>query len=682
MLINKAQKFNRKTFKAKTIIFLVALLLILPNFTYSATLDHQFPKLANYYLKWGIDEKEAEALADWDILIIDMEAQIYSPQYLKRIREINPDVKILAYITSQEVRRDISSLDSKTLRRQLMSGFNDSWYLKDKNNQRVNWWPETWLINVNSGWNEYLPNFVANKIMSSGLWDGVFYDNTWSNVSWVNGNIDIDKDGQADSAGEIDTIWQDNMKKILSKTRQLIGNDKLIVGNNGSGYFNYLNGSMVENFPKDGWMKMVKDYNYINNNGVSPSFGILNTNTDNSGNKEDYQKMRFGLTSALVDNGYYSFDYGDKDHSQIWWYDEYSAFLGQPKGDAVNTLENNSTFIKEGFWKREFSNGLVLVNSTYSAQTIYLDGEFEKLHGKQDPKHNDGSITEKIVLGPRDGIILLRPLEKLVGSTFINGSFARVFDRFGKTSRTGFFAYDSRFKGGTKVMIKDIDNNGDLESIVVYDSKVEIYDSSSNKISTFYPYTKNYNQGINLTVGDLNGDGTQEIVTGTERGGGPQIRIFNHMGKLINPGFFAYATNFRGGVNVAIGDLNGDGTKEIIAGAGYGGGPHVRVFNANGKLINPGFFAYDPGFRGGVNVDVGDVDGDNIFEIITGPGFGGGPQVRVFNKDGQLLSAGFFAFDQNKRSGVEVIASDLDGNGKAEIIATTSDVFTLSGLLK
>jgi len=37
---------------------------------------------------------------------------------------------------------------------------------------------------------------------------------------------------------------------------------------------------------------------------------ILNSNTGNSGQRSDYQKVRFGLTSALLSDGYYSFDYG------------------------------------------------------------------------------------------------------------------------------------------------------------------------------------------------------------------------------------------------------------------------------------------------------------------------------------------------------------------------------------
>ena len=114
------------------------------------------------------------------------------------------------------------------------------------------------------------------------------------------------------------------------------------------------------------------------------------------------------------------------------------------------------------------------------------------------------------------------------------------------------------------------------------------------------------------------------------------------------------------GVNVAVGELYGTGKAVIIAGAGAGGGPHVRVFTMGGRALSPGFFAYDYRFRGGVNVAVGDLDGDGKGEIITGAGPGGGPHVRVFNRYGAAQGKGFFAADPASRTGVRLTARSSD----------------------
>ena len=73
-------------------------------------------------------------------------------------------------------------------------------------------------------------------------------------------------------------------------------------------------------------------------------------------------------------------------------------------------------------------------------------------------------------------------------------------------------------------------------------------------------------------------------------------------------GLAPYVSNFLGGVRVALGDVNGDGTLDIITGAGPGGGPHVRVFNGTDFSELASFYAYDHAFAGGVSVATGDVD--------------------------------------------------------------------------
>ncbi len=201
--------------------------------------------------------------------------------------------------------------------------------------------------------------------------------------------------------------------------------------------------------------------------------------------------------------------------------------------------------------------------------------------------------------------------------------------------------------------------------------QVRVFNTSGNLENSFFAYAENIRSGVIVASGDVDGDGENEIVTGPGNGAGPHVRIFKKDGTVKYPGFFAYDKNFRGGVNIVLGDLDGDGIDEIIAGAGYGGGPQIRVFDKLGKQkITAGFFAYDKNFRGGVNVAAGDIDKDGKDEIIAGAGRGGGPQIRVFEGNGQLKPIQFFAFHPNFHGGVNVAAGDFDGDGKDEIVAS------------
>jgi len=131
--------------------------------------------------------------------------------------------------------------------------------------------------------------------------------------------------------------------------------------------------------------------------------------------------------------------------------------------------------------------------------------------------------------------------------------------------------------------------------------------------------------GVNVTCGRVNGDGFDAVITGAGPGAvyGPHVRGFEVDGTPL-PGlsFLAYGTN-KYGVNVAAGDLDGDGFDEIITGAGAGEvfGPHVRGFDYDGGTsVSPvpgvSFFAYGT-HKWGVNVAAGDFDGDGYDE--TGP---------------------------------------------------------------
>lgn len=197
---------------------------------------------------------------------------------------------------------------------------------------------------------------------------------------------------------------------------------------------------------------------------------------------------------------------------------------------------------------------------------------------------------------------------------------------------------------------------------------IRLVDEKGREKTRFFPFSPDYQGSLSLASGDLDGDGQAEIVLGAGPGGGPHVRIFSSQGKLISQ-FFAYNPEFKGGVKVAVGDVDGDGLGEIITGAGPGGGPHVRVFDLAGN-IKAQFFAYEDNFRGGLDLAAGDIDGDGQSEIVTGAGPGGGPHVRVFNGQGRLISQ-FFAYENNFSGGLSIEVADIYGQesrDKKEIV--------------
>jgi len=196
-------------------------------------------------------------------------------------------------------------------------------------------------------------------------------------------------------------------------------------------------------------------------------------------------------------------------------------------------------------------------------------------------------------------------------------------------------------------------------------SQVRILSTDGESQTVLYPFDTSYRGGGSIASGDLGSDGIDEIIIGSGPGLSPEVFLYRQDGSMIDS-FYAYSESFIGGVNVAIGDVDGDNNIEIVTGAMYSGGPHVRVFDTYGNVKNQ-FFAYASDFRGGVNVAVGDVNGDGVDEIITGAGITGGPHVKVFNASGELLAETFTA-SSIENTGAVVATADVNGDGDDEII--------------
>jgi hypothetical protein len=175
-----------------------------------------------------------------------------------------------------------------------------------------------------------------------------------------------------------------------------------------------------------------------------------------------------------------------------------------------------------------------------------------------------------------------------------------------------------------------------------------------------------------VAVGDADGDGIAELITGAGTGGGPHVKVWDAARGVERYGFFAYAADFRGGVHIAAADLDGDGLVEVITSPGVGGGPHVRVFDGRDGTSRAGFMAYEVAFTGGVQLTAGDFDGDGVADLVVAPESGGAPRVRVFvgpsilSHDNPTTLSDFFAGSPTGRIGIAILAADLGSDADVD----------------
>jgi hypothetical protein len=235
--------------------------------------------------------------------------------------------------------------------------------------------------------------------------------------------------------------------------------------------------------------------------------------------------------------------------------------------------------------------------------------------------------------------------------------------------------------------------------------EVRVLDSTGSQIADFFAFTPIPWLSAHVAVGDVNGDGVQDIIVAAAVDSshikvidGTKLNMIDANGEIDNAAliaqFYAYDPRFLGGCYVAFG-LGAGGLPEIVTGAARGGGPHVKVIDAtklnelqnnseiaDGALLGQ-FYAYSPIFYGGVRVAAADINGDGVLDIITGTGEGGGPHVKVVDGNrlhdlqadsepaATALLGQFYAFDPTKSDGGVYVAAS--GVGSQATIVTGSD---------
>jgi hypothetical protein len=186
-----------------------------------------------------------------------------------------------------------------------------------------------------------------------------------------------------------------------------------------------------------------------------------------------------------------------------------------------------------------------------------------------------------------------------------------------------------------------------------------------------------------VAVGDVDSDGLDEIVLGLGTGGGGWIAVLDDSAygyallKWIQVGWSEYNVS-NGEVFPAVGDIDGDGRAEIVAGLGTGSQGWIEIFgNASTgyqhlawrQVAWPAYNAAD----GTTHLAVGDLDGDGKAEIVLGLGSGGGGWIEVIQSSagnynhGSWLQVNWPAYNASNGTTYPA-AGDIDGDGRAEIV--------------
>ena len=326
-------------------------------------------------------------------------------------------------------------------------------------------------------------------------------------------------------------------------------------------------------------------------------------------------------------------------------------------------------------------------------QTTVNPADVTVVSGTNSTGNNFGNKKrEIIVIGPDKGNTSV-PIVKIV-------------DRETGEILKEFSVYESTFLGGVRIATGNMDGDAmGIDEIIVAPGQgrvgeVRVFTQAGVELTQFrtIPYGSSYKGGVEVAVGDVNGDGKNDIVT-TNSNGRTDVRVFynnyNPAQPLLDPipntankQFFAFSSSFLGGADVIVADmgrfLNGttqsattpDGKAEIIVGNGPGMRSTIHVYDVSGtpKIVDT-ILPFSNTFKGGITLSAARVNADAIPDLIVASGNLGGSAVEIWSgltndsTDVRLSAFTTFADTTTKNMPVHATAIDTDGDGDADVIA-------------
>ncbi len=408
---------------------LVALLLV--GAASDSWAGHSYPRLVNIYFP-SIGEVDLELLSRWDLLVLSKRAEDRHQAELAELRAMNPEITLLAHVavgynsgfTDPPINGDITAaLDA------------NNWWMLDTEGERVDMGDGNFMVNMSldcptdaqgQRFCDWMPEYIAERIYSGGRWDGVFLDYCVDGVAWFDGMLEHPIDHDLDGAGAerevLNESWRLGMGECVSKLRDLVGDDFILMTNGNNTHYDVCDGDTREDFPEmhgDWYDNMMnEEHGYLAFEALyrTPTTNIINDmwHGDITPDGSPIRGVEFdrdfllGLTSTLVfGSGYFSCD--GLEHRTVWWFEYYDIDLGRPLGRAedVDVPEGPVPPWVEFTKLRRFDNGIAVINPCHWSIDIALGGAYYDIHSWNGQFYEFSGMRTSVHLSWETGEVLV-----------------------------------------------------------------------------------------------------------------------------------------------------------------------------------------------------------------------------------------------------------------------------------
>ncbi|OQW54304.1 MAG: hypothetical protein A4S09_06055 [Proteobacteria bacterium SG_bin7] len=338
---------------------------------------------------------------------------------VQKIKGLHPGILVGQYTILSEAQNVTSSSVANYDKAQKLS--QENWWLRNSAGAQVQWTSKYNAFEINiSTWAKpdklgfRYPQWLAyrdynNFFLPSNGFDIWYFDLAISKPAVKSADWNID--GVDDSNSNADIAKAYRLSHVAEwDTARSLRKDILLFGNtddlSSPEYSGKLQGALMEAIIGASWSTeklygwnaaMLRYRSTIKNTAPPHIVGF-----DVHGKVDDYQRLRYGLSSCLLDDGYFSYSDMDAPYASSVWFDEFDADLGMP----IELPPMNP--IKDGIYRRRFERGMVLVNPTDFPVTIDIEAGYQRIKGVQAPTFNDGSSVSSVTLASKDGILLLK----------------------------------------------------------------------------------------------------------------------------------------------------------------------------------------------------------------------------------------------------------------------------------